>query len=143
MNKKGMNMDKKALKLLYRSFEEKLKEREQNQLKEALEKSEELRREKEKIAAMRKAVSESAYGTFEPFFAERVMNRIVAEEKERAVVSGFEPLKAIFQRLAIAAAIVIIVLIVYNLSIGENFTMNEAFYVSELTSEEILPIPLF
>jgi hypothetical protein len=143
MNKKGMNMDKKALKLLYRSFEEKLKEREQNQLKEALEKSEELRREKEKITEMRKAVSESAYGTFEPFFAERVMNRIVAEEKERAVVSVFEPLKAVFQRLAIAAAIVIIVLIVYNLSIGESFTMNEAFYVSELTSEEILPIPLF
>ncbi len=136
-------MDKKALKLLYRSFEEKLKEREQNQLKEALEKSEELRREKEKITEMRKAVSESAYGTFEPFFAERVMNRIVAEEKERAVVSVFEPLKAVFQRLAIAAAIVIIVLIVYNLSIGESFTMNEAFYVSELTSEEILPIPLF
>lgn len=143
MSKKGMNMDKKALRLLYRSFEENLKEKEQKQLEEALERSQALRAEKEKIAAMRKAVSETAYSSFEPFFAERVMNRITAEEKVGPIVSVFEPLKAIFQRLAIASAIVIIVLIVYNLSIGESFTMNEAFYVSELTFEEILPIPLF
>lgn len=143
MTNKGMNMNKKILRLLYRSFEEKLEEKEQKQVEETLRKSEELRWEKERIVAMRKAVSESACGSFKPFFAERVMNRIMAEEKEGPMVSVFEPLKAVFQRLAIAAAIVIIVLIVYNLSIGESFTMDEAFYVSELTFEEILPIPLF
>lgn len=143
MSNKGMNMDKKILRLLYRSFEERLEEKEQKQVEEALRKSEELRQEKEKILSMRKAVTDSAHRSFKPFFAERVMNRIMAGEKESLMISVFEPLKAVFQPLAIAAAIVIIVLIVYNLGIGESLTMNEAFYVSELTIEEILPVPLF
>lgn len=143
MSKKGMNMGKKVLRFLYRSFEEKLEEKEQKQVGEALIKSEELRQEKERIAAMRKAVADSAPRSFKPFFAERVMNQIMAGEKESPMVSVFEPLKAVFQRLAIAAAIVIVVLIVYNLSREESFTMDEAFYVSELTIEEILSVPLF
>jgi predicted ATP-dependent endonuclease of OLD family len=138
-----MNMKKKILKLLYRSFEEKLEEKEQKQLEEALKKSEELRQEKEQVSAMRKDVSDSGHKTFKPFFAERVMNRIIAEERKSPAVSTFEPLKAVFQRLAIAAAIVIIALVVYNLGIGESLTMDEAFYMSELTFEEILPVPLF
>lgn len=143
MSNKGMNMNKKILRLLYRSFEEKLEEKEQKQVEEALRRSEELRQEKERIAAMRKAVADSAHRSFKPFFAERVMNRIMAGEKESLMISVFEPLKAVFQRLAIAAAIIIIVLMVYNLSMGESFSMDEAFYVSELTIEEIFPVPLF
>lgn len=143
MMKKGMKKNK-ILDLLYRSFEEELEEKEQKQLEEAIKNFEELRREKGQISVMRKTVSDSAARSFKPFFAERVMNRIIeAEEKERSLAAIYEPLKAVFRRLAIAGAIVMIALIVYNLGIGESFTLDEAFYVSELTLEEILPMPLF
>lgn len=143
MMKKGMKKNK-ILDLLYRSFEEELEEEEQKQLEDAIKNFEELRREKEQISVMRKTVSDSAARSFKPFFAERVMNQIIAaEEKEGTLAVIYEPLKAVFQRLAIAGAIVMIALIVYNLGIGESLTMDEVFYMSELTFEEIFPIPLF
>lgn len=144
MNKKGKHIDKKILDLLYRSFDDDLEEKEQNQLAEALKDSEDLRKEKERIEAQRRAVSDSAAQSFKPFFAERVMSRIHAlGEKEDTLEAFYESLKAVFRRLAIVGAVVMIALISYNLIIGEGLSPDEAFYVSELTFEEILQLPLF
>ena len=137
-------MNKKILKLLYRSFDDDLDAKEQKQLAEALENSEELRKEKEQIEAQRQAISNSSAQSFKPFFAERMMSRIQAlGEKENILETFYETLKAAFWRFAATGAVIMIALISINLVIGESLSMDEAFYVSELTFEEILQLPLF
>lgn len=137
-------MNKKILKLLYRSFDEDLDEKEQKLLEEALKKSEELRREKEQILAQRQAVSQSAVKSFKPFFAERVMKRINAlGKKENALENFYDSLKAMFWRFATVGAVGLIALIIYNLIAGNSLPLEEAFFISDLTFEEILQMPLF
>lgn len=137
-------MNKKILKLLYRSFDDDLDAKEQKQLAEALENSEELRKEKEQVEAQRQAISDSAAQSFKPFFAERMMSRIQAlGEKENILETFYETFKAAFWRFAATGAVIMIALISINLVIGEGLSMDEAFYVSELTFEEILQLPLF
>ena len=144
MNKRGMDMNNKILKLLYRSFDEDLEEKEQKLLEEALKNSEELRREKDKILAQRQAVSQSAAKSFKPFFAERVMRQIGAlGEKENTLENFYESFKAMFWRFATVGAVGLIALILYNLVTGSSLPLEEAFYVSDLTFEEILQMPLF
>lgn len=136
-------MNKKILKLLYRSFDGDLDEQERNELEEALKKSEELRREKEKILAQRQAITESAAQSFKPFFAERVMSRIDALNKKAGMEPFYETLRAVFRPFAIAGAAALVVLILYNLGIGDILSSDEVFYVSDSAIEEILQIPLF
>lgn len=143
MNKKGMDMNEKILKLLYRSFDDNLDDKERDELEEALKISEELRREREKILAQRKAISESAAQSFEPFFAERVMARIDALSEKSGVETFYEILRAVFRPFAIAGAVALVALILYNLGIGDILSSNEVFYVSDSAIEEILQLPLF
>jgi len=144
MNKKGKGKNKKILELLYRSFDDNLKEKEQKQLAEALENSKELRKEKELIAAQRQFISDSAAQSFKPFFADRVMNRIKRiSEKKNTLETFYDTFKAVFQRFAIAGAVIMLALIIYNLGIGDSLSVEEIFYASDFTFEEILQLPLF
>ena len=144
MNKKGKGKNKKILELLYRSFDDNLEEKEQEQLAEALENSKELRKEKELIAAQRQFISDSAAQSFKPFFADRVMNRIKRiSEKKNTLETFYDTFKAVFQRFAIAGAVIMLALIIYNLGIGDSLSVEEIFYASDFTFEEILQLPLF
>lgn len=143
MNKKGMDMNEKILKLLYRSFDDDLDDKERNELEKALKKSYELRREREKILAQRKAISESATQSFKPFFAERVMARIDALSEKTGTETFYETFRAVFRPFAIAGAIAMAALILYNLGIGDILSSEEVFYVSDSTIEEILQLPIF
>lgn len=144
MKKKGMSFNKKIRKLLYRSFDSGLKENEKELLEKAMENSEQFREEKEKIIRLRQAVADSTVKSFKPFFAERVMNRIIsAENKKEDSLEGFyRSLKPVFRRLAIVGSVIMLVLILYNLKIGDALSSEEAFYASEATIEEILQVPL-
>jgi hypothetical protein len=143
LNKKGMEMNKKTVKLLYRSFDDDLDEKEKNELKDALKNSEELRREKEKILAQRKAISESGAESFKPFFAERVMARIDALSEKPGVENFYETLRTVFRPFAIVGAVALVALLLYNLGIGDILSSDEVFYVSDSAIEEILQLPLF
>lgn len=143
MNKKGKDMNKKILELLYRSFDSNLDEKEQKQLAEALKNSEELRKEKEQILAQRRTVSDSAERSFKPFFAERLMNRIDSIFEKNGLEIFYETLKSVFRRFAIVSAVIMIVLISYNLATRDNLSSEEIFYASDVTFEEILDLPLF
>lgn len=137
-------MDKKILRLLYRSFDDKLNESETQQLKEALRQSEELRREKERILAQRHAISESQKPSFEPFFAERVMNRVESlSEKTNGLEAFYETLLVIFRRFALVGAAVLIILLLVNLRTGDALSADEIFITSDVTIEEIADLPLF
>lgn len=136
-------MNKNILKLLYRSFDDDLSEKERNELKEALKNSEELRKEREKILAQRKTISESGAQSFKPFFAERVMARIDALSEKTEIEPFYETLKAVFRPVAIASAVAMVALILYNIGIGDILSSEEVFFASDATFEEILQLPLF
>ncbi len=143
MENKRKKRDKKIFELLYRSLDDDLSEKEQNLLEKALKDSEELRLEGAKIKEQRQALSESAAQSFKPYFAERVMQRIDSLSEKNGLEKFYETLKAMFRRFAIAGAVILIALILYNLRIGENISSEEIFYAADTTVEEIRDLPLF
>lgn len=137
-------MDKKILKLLYRSFDDEPNEREQEQLEHALKESVELQKEKERILVQRQALSESTPPTFEPLFAERVMNRIESLGKKKSGIESFyESLWVMFRRFAIVGTALLLILLIYNLQSGDILSTDEILFASDFTFEEILNLPLF
>lgn len=140
-----MTLKQDILELLHRSFDCSLDEKEQEKLAEALMNSQALREEKRQIEMQRQAVSASGSDlSFKPFFAERVMNRLAAgEKKEQYGEIFFDALFALFKRVALIGAAACIVVIAYNLAKGENLKADDALYVSQVTYEEILDLPLF
>jgi len=142
---KGKVMNKKILKLLYRSFDRELSEKNQKRLDDALENSDELRKERARAIAQRQALAKSGTQSFGPFFAERVMGRIesLGQTKANGFELFYETFKAMFQRLAIASAIVLLALVSYNLIKSDILPQDEIMFASEATMEEILDLPLF
>jgi hypothetical protein len=137
-------MDKKILKLLYRSFDDELTPKETERLELELKESEELRREKHKILAQRQALAESSAPSFKPHFAERVMTRVeVLGEKKNGFESFYESLFLMFRRFAIVGAALLLLLLIYNLQSGDIFSSEEILFASDYTFEEILDLPLF
>jgi hypothetical protein len=97
-------MDDKARRLLYRSFDTPLGDADRAYLDKALKGSDELRREKDAIAALRRGASDSAAESFGPFFAERVMAGVSALQQARPQ-SLFADLLVAFRPVAVAAGI--------------------------------------
>ena len=136
-------MDKRILKLLYRSLDSALKGKDQRRLDKALEESEELRRHKIKIESLRQAIADGAIRSFRPQFVEHALNRIqAAQSAEDNPHIYFEIFKTVFKRFAIAAVFIIIVLIFYNLANNDLLPKNEIFYASDLTIGKILQLPI-
>ncbi len=142
----GKNMDKKAKKLLYRSFDEELSSFEKTILEKALVGSEELRNEKTKIEQLRRALSQNADVSFGPMFAERVANRLSPPQKfGNELEAYYEAFNTLFKKIALAGAVTMLVLVSYNLTIGDQMqvTEEEAFFASDITYEEVSTLPLF
>jgi hypothetical protein len=167
-----MKIDERMLELLYRSFDDDLSASEKAELDAALAESEDLRRENAKIAGMRKAIASSGAEGFGYMFAERVMRRIEAEragaferagsaeragsteragsvelagrpaaEKETAP-SLFESLLRAFRPVAMAGAVAVLALMVYNIVDSRDVSLSAALGLQETTLEEALDSPL-
>lgn len=132
-------MNKKIIKLLYKSFDAPLSENEKEVLAKTLKESEGLRREKEKIIAMREKLASAPAASFKPFFAERVLNRIRGQNNsmgERASI--FDSLVAAFKPMAIAAMILLISILFYNLKTTENYTLAGALGKEPVSLEQVV-----
>lgn len=141
---KGKGKDKRILKLLYRSLDSGLDAKDQNRLDNALEGSEELRLEKERILAQRQVLADSASPSFSPFFVERVMNRVERmSPKKNGLEAFYESFKAAFRKVAIVSASILVLLISYNVVKSDIVPEGELFFVADATMEEILDLPLF
>lgn len=137
-------MDKKILKLLYRSFDDELNEKERKKLEEAMKESKELQKEREQILAQRHALAESSAPSFKPHFSNRVMDRIeMLGQKKNGFESFYETLLLMFRRFAIIGAAILLLLLIYNLQTGDILSTNEIMFASDFTFEEILNLPLF
>jgi len=135
---------KKVLKLLIRSFDTDLSEKEKMRLDEALRHSKDLRKEKELILSRRQAVANSALKSFRPYFADRVMSQIAAMGSKNATQeSFFDALMFGFKRLAVVGALVMIALLFFNVFQGHIIPVDEVFFASDLALEEILNLPIF
>ena len=140
----GKIMNKKLKNLLYRSFEGGLSPNEKDCLEKALAESAEFRREKKEIERQRQALSQGAEASFGPMFAERVINRLSSPQKfENGRVTFYLVFKSMFAKVAIAGAVAALVLLSYNLTIGDQITEEEAFFASDTTYEELSRLPLF
>lgn len=130
-------MNKKDLELLYRSFDGSLTPEEQKQLGEALAGSKALREEKKRIKSLREAISNHAAESFEPFFAERVMQRIErSRQAEKSPDQFFESLFAVFRPVAVGAVVLLIILLSYNMIKSDRLSLASAFAEPEVSLEE-------
>ena len=112
-------MDKKILELLYRSFDSDLKHDEQKMLNKALEKSEDLKSQKEEILKMRASLKKNKSQSFGYMFADKVMQKIHKIEEESEEQLFFDSIISIFRPLAIAATFLLVFLLSYQM-ISEN-----------------------
>lgn len=136
-------MNDRILELLYRSFEEELTGAEKGELRHALDESEDLRRERERIEAMRNMVSASGTDAFKPFFPERVMRRLAElRERRNGLWTLQEWLSRVFRRVAVVGAAVAVGLVVLNLVRADAVSLAAAFGVSEIPIEEVLELPV-
>lgn len=138
-------MNERMLRLLYRSLDGELNADERKMLEDALASSEELRRERNDIMAIREGISTGGPTSFSPFFAERLMKRVAAlteVEVENGSPALQEWLFGAFKRVAIAAAAVAIGLVVFNLARTEDISFAAALGMSEVSLEEMLELPV-
>jgi hypothetical protein len=141
---KGKDTDKRILKLLYRSLDSDLDDKDQKKLDNALEGSEELRQEKERILVQRQVLVKNASQSFGPFFADRVMNRIERlSPKKNGLEAFYESFMAAFRKVAIVSVVVLVILVSYNLIKSDIVPEDELFFMADTTIEEILDLPLF
>ena len=130
-------MKKKELeKLIYKSLDSKLSEKEHETLITELMKSDEYFSEYNRLLEIRHAVSETKETDFEPFFEERLLkklNHTVNDEKYFDLLSN--SLFASFRRVAVAAIIILIILVSYNLNSGNNYSIQNLLGLSQAKIE--------
>lgn len=137
-------MDRKILKLLYRSLDLTLKEKDQRRLDRALEESAELRQHQADLLAMRQVIADGAVRSFRPQFVERAMNRIQSGGDSAAYENVlFGAYRTVFRRAAVAGLVLIVALVSYNIANKDLLPQDAIFYVSDLTMGKILQVPVF
>ena len=130
-------MDKKLRDLLYRSFDSDLSPEEKKMLEKALALSDELRREKKMITSLREDIGLSKATSFQPFFADRVMETIHSSERINEKEQFFESLFIFFRPIAITAAVLIIIIVGYNINTTGQFSLEGALGIPELTVDDV------
>lgn len=123
-------MDKKKYRLLIRSLDDKLSDRKQRRLNNYLSALPELQKEKRISLKIRNFIKEQEYSLF-PFFAEKVMNKIIQLKKGQQEYIDFANLFLLtFKRVSFSGfAISLLLLAGFYLSEGSlsfNF-LNESF----------------
>ena len=137
-------MRRKILKLLDRSFEVPLKERDRRRLDRALEASPELRALREAQEALRRKIAAAAAGGFRPGFADRVLERLVSGSGALSAADiSSAALQAVFKRFVIVAGLVFLILLSFNLISGELIPRSEVPYYADETLSQLARLPLF
>jgi hypothetical protein len=116
---------KKFEKLLYKSFDGILSIKEAELLKRELSKSAKLQEIYNQIKEIRTAVSRSSNTSFNPLFEERLFIKLNSQVKAEGYLNGWaESLSKSFQQIAYTAAIILALLIFYNLNNGNKSSIE-------------------
>ena len=127
-------MSRKIKNLLYKSFEKKLSDRDQRLLNTALEESEDLRSEMALIKTLREKARQTAVIGFSSGFTDQVMKHVLENHHEEEML--FEALVHFFRPVAIAALLLLACLIFYNISETNQYSLQGAFAISDVSIEE-------
>jgi hypothetical protein len=99
---------------------------------------------KERIKNQLRVFSHSSDSSFSPGFSDRVMEKIdEIEKRERMMLDFYGSLQTVFKRVALIGAIILLVLLSYNIKIGDNFSEEEAAFASDAVYNELHNLPLF
>lgn len=129
-------MNRRIRNFLYRSFDGKLRKEDQNLLEEALSRSPNLSREKRQIEIMRKRLVLQTHFSFRERFADRVMVQIKLLKTMDVGALFHESVFQFFRPMAIAATILIIAMISYNLVKSDRVSWEDVMVVPEVTIED-------
>jgi len=139
-----MDVHRKILKLLYRSLDAELTEKQTRRLEAELAGSEEFRRERDRILALRKAIAESPGRTFRPGFANRTLARVRSDRPTTSAADlFFENFKSVFQRIAVVSAVLLLALAAYSLTHRDLVPKDAVYYASDVAFGRILQLPVF
>ena len=126
-------MNRSVYNLLLRSFDSPRSREERRKLEASLNESEELRSSKQELTALRRTLELSRESSFAPFFVERVLARL--HKREESVDEYFV---SVFRTLATGAAVLVILLSVYNISRLNALSIESAFGISHPSLEQVL-----
>jgi hypothetical protein len=144
IKEKEMDVHRKILKLLYRSLDAELTEKQTRRLEAELAGSEEFRRERDRILALRKAIAESPGRTFRPGFANRTLARVRSDRPTTSAADlFFENFKSVFQRIAVVSAVLLLALAAYSLTHRDLVPKDAVYYASDVAFGRILQLPVF
>ena len=137
-------MNKKILKLLYRSLDTELRPKDAGKLARHLGSSEELRRTRDELSALRRGIAEAGAAAFRPGFADRTVARLRATGNRVAVEARvFDIFPAVFKRFAVVAGMVLLAVMVYNAVHRDMIPAGAVYYISDLSLSHILRLPVF
>ena len=99
---------------------------------------------KERIKNQLRVFSHSSDLSFNPGFSERVIGKIEEiEKRERTMLDFYVSLRTVFRKVALIGAIILLVLLSYNIWIGDSFSEEEAVFASDAVYYELNNLPLF
>lgn len=137
-------MNKKRIRLLYRSFDGNPTKKERKILAAALHGDPYLQALKTQIAKQREQVATGISDEVPDRFHRELMRRLQADHvRGKPGDSLAIYLSHSFRRLAVAALILLTFLTIINLFIGEHFNRDEVIYMSQATLSEIENFSLF
>ncbi|HTR82219.1 MAG TPA: hypothetical protein VMM58_11375 [Bacteroidota bacterium] len=128
-------MNRSFTNLLLRSLDVPLPEKDRRTLEEALRNSPELRAAHTEFMDLRSALRSTGHESLNPFFAERVMERL-----RHPRVSIEEFYLSVFRFIAAAAAVVVIVCGAYNLSRADALGFDSVFGFHHPTFQQVLTL---
>lgn len=138
-------MFNKTRKLLYRSLDTPLKERQQIELDRALHHDGELRREHDKLKALRREAADAAYRPFRPEFHEQVMSRILLLDKTTLLSPDqfYESLISGFRKLAWAGGLAVVAMITLHLIGADALSLENGWALSDFSLQELIDLSVF
>jgi anti-sigma factor RsiW len=136
-------MNRKTLGLLVRSFDGELAPGEREELNAALAQSDELRAERDRLAALEVSIRRGAIRSFGPEFENRVMRRIASIESRASRRKNFYESLVAVARPALAGFLILCLgLVTFNLLKGGNLSISSLFVFNDITFEDVF-IPTF
>ncbi|GEM_PF-3089274 len=137
-------MRKGSRKTLFRSFEPGWPDRRLRRFERMLSRSPEMRAEREKAEAFRRALADSGAEGFRSGFADRVLARLASCPAAVTAVDALShAFRTVFDRFALVAGLVLVALILINWLGGALIPSQEVPYASSLTIARLLKTPLW
>lgn len=124
--------------LLLKSWDASLSAEERNSLAVAIQQNASLRRQSDHYLKIREMLHRSEQDTFEPFFAERILNVIKNRTEKLEYLIFF-----FFKKYQLLVAGVFVALLVTNLLLSDSLTLKAVFGLEQQSSEDVFSIDLY